>query len=135
MYSLHAAVFLALLNRNPEVMLYQTFGTSVCVVVVNCFKCYLWSLWTDWLQILREESWCGSLPKSYGNYDFWSVIIQSNLNPNESRGGGNRNSLKAPVTNFRACAVGDNKIRYVSSSILSFHSLCPHSWHIFPEST
>ena len=28
------------------------------------FKRYLLrSLWTDWLQISREASWCGSLPK------------------------------------------------------------------------
>ena len=59
--------------RFTEIMLYPnpTFVSSVGIVVVNFwFKRYLRSLWTDWLQILCEASWCGSL----GNNDFWSVI-------------------------------------------------------------
>ena len=67
-------------------VLYPTFASSVCVknvvvviivlVFINfLFKRYLlWSLWTNWLQLLRRHSGVG-LYQSYGNYDFWSVII------------------------------------------------------------
>ena len=39
------------------------------------FKRYLlWSVWTDWLQIIREASWCGPLPK------LWKIWFLALLN-------------------------------------------------------
>ena len=64
-----AISFLALMNRIAirRHYVYPTFVSSICIIVVSVvnvlFKCYLlWSLRTDWLQMLCEASWCGSLP-------------------------------------------------------------------------